>query len=186
MKNKFLQLAGATALAFAIAGAAFGASIQGNITFAGGAILDTDSVSTATGVVSWVDPVVASRDGDFAPYVTAGDDVVMVAPWTFNSVGEVLNFWNVGGFSFDLTTSSIFLQAGGDLIVKGTGWTSGNGFDATFGSWNFTSQNPAANGVFSFSASSAHVTSVPDGGTTAALLGAVLIGLGVIARRRIV
>lgn len=186
MKNRLLQIGSVAALALAISGSAIGAMIEGNITFAGGANLDTDSVNTATQVSSWVDPVVASRDGDFMPYLMAGDAVAMSFPWVFDSVGPVLDFWSVGGFTFELTSSSVFLQSNGDLIVKGNGFTSGNGFDATAGTWNFTSQNPSANGVFSFSASSAHITpnSVPDGGTTAALLGAVLIGFGIMGRRR--
>lgn len=186
MKTRLIHAVRAVALTLVFAGSAFGALIQGNITFAGGARLDTDSVTTATGVVFWRDPVVASRDGDFAPYVSPGDVVDLMEPWTFDSVGPVLNFWSVGGFSFDLMSSAITFQDGGAVSVKGTGMTSGNGFDATPGSWSFTSQDPAANGIFSFSAGSAHTNSVPDSGTTAAFMGAVLLGLGFVARRRTV
>jgi hypothetical protein len=185
MKKHMIKLVSIAALAFAASSIASAAMINGALTIAGGATLNTDSVNTATGVVTWVDPTVFSRDGDFEGYVSAGDDVSMVAPWTFDSVAEVSSFWTVGGFSFDLTSSSVFLQSEGDLIVKGTGWISGNGFEATAGVWNFTSQNPSANGVFSFSASTAArpTTSVPDGGATVALIGSVLLGLGSIARR---
>lgn len=182
MKTRIFQGLGVALLTLAVAGGAFAATIQGNITFAGGATLNTNSVNTATGVTTWEDTIVVSRDGDFATYLDAGEDVALFAPWTFNSAGPVLDFWSVGGFSFDLTSSFVSFQSSGALIVKGSGWTHGNGFDATPGTWNFTSQNPSAGGVFSFSAASAHPTSVPDGGTTAALMGAVLIGLGVIAR----
>jgi hypothetical protein len=183
MKTKIRRMFRAAGLALVLSGGAFAATLNGNLTFAGGAILNTDSVNTATGVASWIDPMVASSDGDFAPYIESGDEVDLVAPWTFNSVGVVLDFWSVGGFSFDLTSSSITYQSNGALIVKGMGWTSGNGFDATRGSWNFTSQNPAASGIFSFSAGSAHTTAVPDGGATAALMGTIVLALGVIARR---
>ncbi len=185
MKKHMLKLVSIAALAFAASSIASAAMINGALTIAGGATLNADSTDDATGVVTWRDPVVLSRDGDFASTVSVGDDVAMVAPWTFASVAEVSNFWSVGGFSFDLTSSYVFLQSGGDLIVKGTGWISGNDFEATAGTWNFTSQDPSANGVFSFSASTAArpTTSVPDGGATVALIGSVLLGLGSIARR---
>ena len=61
--------------------------------------------------------------------------------------------WSVGGFTFNLTASSITQQGNGFLAVSGTGTISGNGFDPTPGTWRFSTQNPPANGVFSFSAS---------------------------------
>ncbi|HET7535064.1 MAG TPA: VPDSG-CTERM sorting domain-containing protein, partial [Candidatus Didemnitutus sp.] len=64
-------------------------------------------------------------------------------------------------------------QGSGFLAVSGTGWVTGNGFDASVGTWSFTTQNGAADGAFSFSAASA----VPDGGYTALLLGLGLLGL---------
>ena len=75
----------------------------------------------------------------------------MTAPWTFGSGQPAL--WSVGGFTFDLTTSTITHQGNGFLTVSGTGTISGNGFTATPGTWRFSTQNPSANGVFSFSAS---------------------------------
>ena len=76
----------------------------------------------------------------------------MAAPWNFNSGLTAL--WSVGGFTFDLTSSSIVLpRVNGFISVSGTGTISGNGFIPTPGTWRFTSQNPPANGVFSFSAS---------------------------------
>lgn len=186
MKYDLLKLVGIGAFALATVGMASAATIHGALTIAGGATLNANSTDSATGVTSWVSPTVFSRDGDFASYILAGDEVTMVDSWTFDSLIEVANFWSVGGFTFDLTSSYVSLQSDGDLIVKGSGWISGNGFEATAGSWNFTSQNPSANGVFSFSASTAvQPTSVPDGGATLALIGSVLIGLGTVARRRL-
>ena len=84
--------------------------------------------------------------------VNVGDTVAMTAPWNFNS-GLLPALWSVGNFTFDLTASSIVQQGNGFLSVSGTGTITGNGFDPTPGSWRFTTQNPPANGVFSFSAS---------------------------------
>lgn len=185
-KNHMLTLISLAAFAFASGGVASAATIDGALTIAGGATLDAESTNDATGVTSWVDPTVFSRDGSFASFVTAGEEVTMIDTWLFDSPMGAAGFWTVGGFTFDLTSSFVSLQSDGDLIVKGTGWISGNGFEATAGTWNFTSQNPSANGVFSFSAgTAAQATSVPDGGTTVALIGSVLLGLGAVARRRV-
>ena len=51
------------------------------------------------------------------------------------------------------------MQGNGFVSVSGTGTITGNGFDPTPGTWTFTTQNPPANGVFSFSAST---TAVPS------------------------
>ncbi len=189
MNKILLKYAGIAALAFAVSTTASAALVNGAITFSGGAVLNNVDMNTATSVVSWVDPVVASRDGDYIGLVNVGANVALVAPWSFTS-GAINNFWSVGGFNFDLTSSTTFLKTANNLIVNGTGFISGNGFDSTAGSWSLSSQAPSAGQiiggvttqVFSFSAASA--TSVPDGGTTAALLGAALVGMSLLARRR--
>ncbi len=134
------------------------APINGYITLKGGAELNPGSVNTATRVTGWLNgnhlpPTVVSRSGDFATYVNVGAQVTMAAPWIFNPSTGLPGLWSVGGFTFDLTTSTIVQQGGGFLSVSGTGMISGNGFDPTPGSWTFTTQNPPANGVFSFSGS---------------------------------
>jgi hypothetical protein len=76
----------------------------------------------------------------------------MTAPWTFGS--GLANLWNVGGFTFNLTTSTKTYNTNGFLVVTGTGTiTGGPNFNPTPGTWSFSTQNPAANGIFSFSAS---------------------------------
>jgi hypothetical protein len=131
--------------------------ITGSISIKGGAHLNTNSVNTVTKVTGWLNgnnqpPTVVSRSGSFAS-VSVGAPVTMTAPWNFNS-GPLPALWSVGGFTFNLTASSIVMQANGFLNVSGTGTISGTGFTATPGSWKFSTQNPPANGVFSFSASS--------------------------------
>jgi hypothetical protein len=75
----------------------------------------------------------------------------MTAPWTFTS--GLANLWYVDGFTFTLEHSTITTQGNGFLSVTGTGTISGHGFADTPGSWRFSTQNPPANSVFSFSAS---------------------------------
>jgi VPDSG-CTERM motif len=156
--------------------------ITGNITFFGTVSLDGNA-NTATMVTAYHglggagSPFVASADGSFTGL--DGFAATFTAPWSFNS-GAVANFWSVGGFVFNLFSSSITVQAGGSLIVDGTGTITGNGLDATAGSWHFTTQNPSARGVFSFSAATG---AVPDGGSAVALLGIAFLGLEGLRRK---
>ena len=87
------------------------APITGTITIRGGAHLNTTSVNTATRVTGWLNgnnaaPTVVSRSGDFTTFVNVGAPVTMAAPWNFNS-GPLPALWSVGGFTFNLTASSI-------------------------------------------------------------------------------
>lgn len=156
--------------------------INGAITFAGGAVYDTNSLATATRVNNFTAVTVKSRDGDFASSVNVGDSVAMASPWIFTPSTPTLGLWSVGGFTYDLTSSTVVVQSGNFLVITGTGTISGNGFETTPGTWGFTSQFPKANGVFSFSSGSA-AHGVPDGGTTVALLGLGLAGIEILRRR---
>lgn len=133
------------------------APVTGSISIKGGAELNTSNVNNAILVTGWLNgagakPTVVSRSGDFASYVTVGAPVTMAQPWNFNSV-PLPALWSVGGFTFNLTASSIVKQGNGFLAVTGTGTITGNGFDNTAGTWRFSTQNAPANDVFSFSAS---------------------------------
>jgi len=149
--------------------------ITGNITFKGGVNLDSGDVGTADAVSAWISPTVESRDGTFASFISAGAAVTMTAPWVFDPSVPLPALWSVGGFTFDLTSSTILFQNSLGLIVAGAGTVSGNGFDATPGTFNFSTQSPSAEGDFSFSTGAA--TIAPDGGLTVTLLGLALIGL---------
>ena len=158
--------------------------VTGAITFAGGVTLNSGSVNTASQVLTWLDesgdmPTVQSGSGSFAGLV--GATVTFAFPWSFNS-GPIAAFWTVGGFTFNLIASTIISQMGdGFLAVSGTGTISGNGYATTTGvTWNFTVQDDASNGVFSFSGGS---EAIPDGGPTVALLGLALAGIEGIRRK---
>jgi hypothetical protein len=170
---------------------AYAAPINGTITFTGTVELDTSSAGTATMVTAWHGnapgdlPQVEDRSGDFAGFVNAGDGTTFHAPWSFNS-GSIPNFWSVDGFTFDLLTSAITSQGGsqgsGFVTVVGTGTVSGNGFDSTAGTWNFSTQDPSASSQFSFSAA----TAVPEGSTMGLLaIGALSMAGTRFLRRKI-
>ena len=156
--NKTIKQTLFAAVALLCAGVTLEAApINGSITIKGGAHLNTNSVNTATQVTGWLNganlpPTVVSRSGNFATFVSVRDAVTMAKPWNLNS-GPLPALWSVGGFTFNLTASHITLQANGFLNVTGTGTITGNGFADTPGTWRFSTQNPPANGVFSFSAS---------------------------------
>ena len=162
--------------------------ISGDITFTGTVTLDTGSAGTATMVTGWFGiggtglPAVQNVDGDFAT-ITPGDGVTFVAPLPFSS-GAIPGFWSVDGFTFDLTSSAI--PAGGQtsnsVTVDAVGTVSGNGFSPTPAIFSFTTQDPSADGLFSFSASA---SAVPEPGTIISFLsGSSLLGAILFIRRR--
>jgi hypothetical protein len=160
--------------------------IHGNISFAGAVQFDTNSLDTATTVMTWFDSngnpgfssVQLGATGDFSG-IPAGTQAAMAQPWIFNPSTPTPGLWSVGGFMFDLLTSTVVTQTADFLNITGTGIISGNGFDDTAGTWAFTAQSSGHGGlatIFSFSADSAAVP-VPDGGSAVALLGMALAGV---------
>jgi len=167
--------------------AVFSQQLNGDIQFAGETHFDTNSLATATRVVTWFDVFhnagfssVTSGTGDFAG-IAPGTQATMAQPWIFNPSTPTPGLWSVGGFSFDLLTSTVVTQNAGTLVITGSGIVSGNGFDPTNMDWSFTTQSAGGHTrtTFSFSANG---QTVPDGGTTVMLLGAALGVLGM-ARR---
>jgi hypothetical protein len=162
-------------------------SINGDIQFAGETHFDTNSLATATRVVTWFDVFhnagfssVTSGTGDFAG-IASGTQATMAQPWIFIPSTPTPGLWSVGGFSFDLLTSTVVTRNAGTLHITGTGIVSGNSFDPTAMDWSFTTQSSGGHTRTNFSFS-ANGIAVPDGGTTVMLLGVALGVLGM-ARR---
>jgi hypothetical protein len=157
--------------------------ITGDITFGGVVTLDSTTLSAATQVTTWNSSFVTSDSGDLmsVPVMT---NVAMTAPWIFNPSTPTIPLWQVGGFTFDLTSSTIVSQDNFFLNVTGIGTISGNGFDPTPGTWSFTISNAdgKTHSTFGFESDTAS-TSVPEGGATAALLGLALAGVEVLRRK---
>ncbi|MGH7991037.1 MAG: VPDSG-CTERM sorting domain-containing protein [Limisphaerales bacterium] len=134
-----------------------------------------------------------SDSGSFSG-ITAGTQATFSSPWFFNS-GAVASLWSVGGFTFDLTSSKIAYQGTtvqggtsvGGVLVTGIGAVSGNGLAAEAMTWEFATGDPSANGIFSFQVAdgttSTTTSTVPDGGTTAMLLGLGMLGLGLVKKQ---
>ena len=162
--------------------------IQGNIQFGGEVAFDTNSLATATRVVTWFDVFhnagfssVTSATGSFAG-IAPGTSAAMAQPWIFNPSTPTPGLWSVGGFTFDLLSSTVVTQNASTLVIEGTGTVSGNGFDPTAMDWSFTTQSSGGRTgtTFSFSANG---VAVPDGGSAVALLGLALVGVEVLRRK---
>lgn len=187
MKN-IIKLGVAAVIAVALSYTASAVPITGNIGFSGTAVLDTGSVVTATKVVSWGTNTVGAESGTFALYnggIPIGTQVTLAAPWNYSTGGALANFWQVGGFTFNLlsSTSAVFVLNGTTYLnIALVGTVSGNGFTATAFTGSFSTQNPPADGVVTFT-ESLSFNSVPDGGTTVLLLGTALSGLALLKRK---
>ncbi len=189
----------AVALAALLAGNARGAMLgaDNSVNFGGSVQFDSLSLSSATTVEAWwsaiapdlvtsgISRVQSISGGDFVANIEEGAIVDMRQPWVFGS--GVSDLWEVGGFSFDLTSSNLDFQSGSFINISGSGVITGNGFDPTPGTWFFTAQLPEAGGRFSYSAGTTAVprtATVPDGGATLGLLGIALGGIELLRRRR--
>ena len=166
-------------------------NIQGNINFAGAVQFDTHSLLTATRVNTWFDAngnagftsVTSGSTGDFAG-IPAGTQATMAQPWIFNPSTATPGLWSVGGFTFDLLSSTIVAQTTTLLAISGTGTVSGNGFEPTSMEWMFTAQNAGGHDMTTFSFSANGIAAgVPEGGPAVALFGIALVGMEVLRRK---
>jgi hypothetical protein len=163
--------------------------INGNIKFAGEVQFDTISLATATRVVTWFDVFhnagfssVTSGTGDFAG-IAPGTQATMAQPWIFNPSTPTPGLWSVGGFTFDLLSSSIVTQNASFLSVTGTGIVSGNAFDPTNMEWAFSTQSASGSTATTFSFS-ANGVAVPEPPASAlAILGFALTGIEIWRRK---
>ena len=164
------------------------APITGTISLGGAVRFDTNSLATATKVNIWFDDqnnaghstVQAGNTGDFSGD-RFGTQATMHNGWKFNPSTPTPGLWSVGGFTFDLASSTIVTQTASFLSVSGTGIVSGNGFDANSDGLGF--HNPEFGRAHTSSILIlGERSAVPDGGATVMLLGAALGSLG-IARR---
>jgi VPDSG-CTERM motif len=167
--------------------------ITGQISFSGVVRLNSPSLLTATAVQQWRDVfnhnpgftnVTGDPTGDFGTFVNAGDLAHFATPWTFGLVsgGPQAALWSVGGFTFNLLSSTVDMRTAVDLIIHGTGTITGNGFDATPGTWDFHITNAGGQNHQSFSFA-ASTSGVPDGGSAIALLGIALAGIEVVRKK---
>jgi hypothetical protein len=149
----------------------------------GGRVTFDQPLATATTVTNWFNVFgtpgmssVLATSGDFSiPLLTSA---TMATPWVFNPPTPTLGLWSVGGFTFDLLTSTIVTQLPNFLNIEATGVIHGAGFDDTPGTFRIA---VTGRGIrFGFAALT---QAVPDGGSAVALLGLALIGVEAVRRK---
>ena len=172
---KILLAIVAAAASFGLLSSAQAIPITGMLNIAGQANFNTNSLLTASSATFTNAHVEGPNTGSFAG-LTFPTPVVM-ASYTFDPSTITNGLWSVGGFTFNLLSSTVEQRTATFLSISGTGTITGPpGFDPTPGTWAFTSQNAGGRPGMSFSFS-ANTEAVPDGGMTMALLGTGLMGL---------
>ena len=173
--HKILLAIVAAAASFGLLSSAQAIPITGMVNIAGQANFNTNSLLTASSATFTNAHVEGPNTGSFAG-LTFPTPVVM-ASYTFDPSTITNGLWSVGGFTFNLLSSTVEQRTATFLSISGTGTITGPpGFDPTPGTWAFTSQNAGGRPGMSFSFS-ANTEAVPDAGMTMALLGTGLMGL---------
>ena len=164
--------------------------IDGAISFAGTSTIDSTSFVTATRFTSFQNVTVGAPSALSGNYVGTSGAAVTMTPFTWSPptastpINPLWTFVSGGDtYSFDLSVLHLDYATPTGLLLSGIGtaFITGPGLDflATTGKWNLSSQT-LGQSSFTFSST----TSVPDGGTTGALLGGSLLGLAFIGRKQ--
>lgn len=181
------------AASLAITPTVFGATILGDVEFAGTAVLN-GPLATATAFTSFVGVQVSDGTGSYAPTLVSAGTSVTVAAFSFGSgsysmtplspVVDPLWTFAVGGttYSFKLSAISVsrsVLLSTQFLNITGLGAASITGYDTTPASFALSStQSTGSSSVSStFTITSTAIdTTIPEPGALS-LLGVVLLGL---------
>jgi hypothetical protein len=168
--------------------------IAGSLSFSGTSTINGTSFVTATAFTLFQNITVGAPSALSGNYVgTSGAAVTMTpfiwAPptastplnplWTFVSGGDTYSF-NLGVLHVDYASPTGLLLSGiGTAFITGPGLN----FLATTGTWNLSAQTLNL-ATFTFSSTTTVPAGVPDGGTTATMLGGSLVGLALIGRKQ--
>jgi len=168
--------------------------ITGNLSLSGTISMDGTSFVTATKFTSFEDVTVGGASALSGAYVGTKGAAVTVTPFTWSPptastpINPLWTFISGGNtYSFDLSVLHVDYASPTGLLLSGLGtaYITGPGLDytETTGTWDFSAQSQ---GLSTFTYSSTTVVpaaSVPDGGPTAVMMGASLVGLGMIRRK---
>jgi hypothetical protein len=153
------------------------------------------SFITATAFTSFQDVTVGGPSAVSGDYVGTSGSAVTVTPFTWSPptastpINPLWSFvYNGDTYSFDLTVLHEDYASSTGLLLSGLGTASitgpGTDYLPTSGTWDFSAQSQ---GLTSFTYSSTTVVpaqSVADGGSTAVMMGASLIGLVIMGRKQ--
>jgi hypothetical protein len=169
-----------TVASMLFAGAVNAASISGTIKIS--AFLSSPSVDYSANKVSFggsPNAIVTGVDGSYSG-VVAPATFVQYSDFTYDPFAPVNPLWiTLAGpnASFSLTSITFIDEdPGNSLVLKGYGTASLAGFSDTLGSWSFSADQQGTD--FNWSSMTKAPAEVPDGGSTLALLGLSVLGLG--------
>jgi hypothetical protein len=187
----------ATCIIVAIAGFALSMQaipITGSISFAGTSTINGTSFVTATGFTLFQDVTVGAPSALSGSYVGTSGAAVTMTPFTWSPptastpINPLWTFVSGGDtYSFDLSVlhedyvspTGLLLSGNGTAFITGPGLN----YVATTGTWDLSSQTLDLS-TFTFSSSTTIPAGIPDGGTSATLLGGSLLGLAMIGRKQ--
>jgi hypothetical protein len=185
---KLTKITAASLVALALATSAQAAMITGSIDIGAASTVSIDFANNTvafTPAAPGVNAVVTYSDGILGTLVPANFlPTLQYQDFTYSPLIVSNPIWTDGFTSFHL--GSIFEideDSSGDtqaLKLFGTGVLTNANYDNTPGLWSFTADSTTGGARFSWSSTSS--AKVPDGGTTFALLGASLLGLGGVRR----
>ena len=168
--------------------------ITGELNMGGAAVLNNSSLSSATGVTSFLG--VRANSASTGVFTDAGSDRALITMNKFNwnpSSAPVLPLWSFDhdgvSFWFNLDSLLVVSHTANFLNLTGVGTIFSSAYDSVKGSWSFTISDPDGTGTgsgnfrFGFQSASTAVSSVPDGGTSAVLLGLSFLGFAVLRRK---
>ena len=176
-------------------------SITGTLNFLSSYTAASGDLTTANNVLTILSAIpnqttvqggAGSPTGSFSGFVAPGATVTMLNSFTTNVAGNGVTpsgatIWSVGGFSFNVLAGGVTEAPGNtstSITLNANGNITGNGFTSTPGFWTATFQNAVGGGVNVSSTFSSSAGSVPDGGSTAVLLGLSLLGVVWFAKRK--
>jgi len=168
--------------------------IAGSISFDGGSVLLNNTLPNATAIDSFGGSTIVSAGanlptGSYAGL--AGTAVTMTSEGFIFSPGlspsPINDLWSftVAGITYDfnlLTATGVYDN--GSLDLSGTGNLQITGDPNTAGTWTLDINGGGDGDNFNFDANSEVVSTVPDGGSTAMMLGAGLSGFALLGRKK--
>ena len=179
MKNT-LKLAGALLLAFAVSNVVKAIPIVGEIdvdAYGSQAIINF-TANTVTFSPASANAKVSFTAGSYTLPNRLGDTATYLG-FSYDGTGLPQTVWTIDSTtSFVLSSIASVVESTSGLTLTGAGTAYLTGYDATVGIWSFGANKTGTRFAFSSTAI------VPDGGTTALLLGLGLLGMGLIRRSK--